>query len=80
MEAVNLEAEVREGGANGAQTLFIGQLVIVGMWRIQYNMVCSEMRNLLGAGDSRSWDDAVRGEYCTRCMLYLVYAVLGVNS
>jgi hypothetical protein len=30
-EAVNLEAIVREGGATGAETLFIGSLVIVGM-------------------------------------------------
>jgi len=48
-------------------------------------MVCREMR----AGDSRSWDDAVRGVCstrcmlyfgvcCTRCMLYSVYDVLGV--
>jgi len=59
-------------------------------------MVGREMRDWLGAGDSRSWDDAVRGVCstwcmlysvygvqgvcCTRCMLYLVYAVLGVNS
>jgi hypothetical protein len=42
-------------------------------------------------GDSRSWDDVVRGECrtkcmlyfivcCSWCMLYFVYAVLGVNS
>jgi len=31
-------------------------------------------------GDSRSWDDAVLSVCCTQCMLYLVYAVLGVNS
>jgi len=59
-------------------------------------MVCREMRDWLGAGDSRSWDDAVRGvcstqcmqysvnavlgECCTGCMLYSVYAVLDVNS
>jgi len=41
-------------------------------------MVCSEMRDWLGAGDSRSWDDAVLGVYSTWCMLYSVYAVLGV--
>jgi len=43
------------------------------------------MRDWLGAGDSRSLDDeysvyAVFGVCCTRCMLYSVYAVLGVNS
>jgi len=31
LEVVNLEAVSREGGAMGAETLFIGQLVIVGM-------------------------------------------------
>jgi len=36
------------------------------------------MRDSLGAGDSRSWDDAVLGVCSTRCMLYSVYAVLGV--
>jgi len=30
-EAVNLEQVDREGGAPGAETLFIGRLVIVGM-------------------------------------------------
>jgi len=54
-------------------------------------MLCRAMRDWLGAGDSRSWDDAVRGvcsgqcmlyfgECCTRCMLYSVYAVLCVNT
>ena len=43
-------------------------------------MVCREMRDWLGEGDSRSWDDAVCGVCNTQCMLYLVYAVLGVNS
>jgi len=41
-------------------------------------MVCSEMRDWLGAGDSRSWDDAVRSVSSTQCMLYSVYGVLGV--
>jgi len=35
-------------------------------------MVCREMRDWLGAGDSLSWDDAVRGVCCAQCMLYLV--------
>jgi len=59
-------------------------------------MVCREMRDWRGAGDSRSCDDAVRrecstqwmlyslsavlGVCCTRCLLYSVSAVLGVNS
>jgi len=41
-------------------------------------MVHSERRDWLGAGDSRSWDDAVRGVCSTQCMLHLVCAVLGV--
>jgi len=41
-------------------------------------VVCQQMRDCLGAGDSRSWDDAVRGECSTQCMPYTVYAVLGV--
>jgi hypothetical protein len=52
----------------------------VGMWRIEYNMVCQEMRDWLGAGVSRCCDDAVRGVCSMRCMQYSVYAVLGVNS
>jgi len=43
-------------------------------------MVCREMRDWLGAGDSRYWDDAARGVCSTQCMLYSVNAVLGVNS
>jgi len=47
-------------------------------------MVCREMRDWQGAGDSRSWVDdvvyAVLSVCCTRCMLYSMYAVLGVNS
>jgi len=41
-------------------------------------MVCREMRDWLGAGDSRSWDYAVRGVCRTQCMLYSVYTILGV--
>jgi len=41
-------------------------------------MVCREMRDCLGAGDSRSWDDTVCGVCSTRCTLYSVYAVHGV--
>ena len=43
VEACNLEAVVQEVGGTeaetGAETLFNGQLVIVGMWRIQSNMI-----------------------------------------
>jgi len=41
-------------------------------------MVCREMRDWLGAADSRWWNDAVSGVCGTRCMLYSVSAVLGV--
>jgi len=37
-------------------------------------MVCQDIRDWLGGGDSRSWDDAVCGVYSTQCMLYSVYA------
>jgi len=30
------------------------------------------MRNWLGAGDCRVWDDAVQGICCTRCLLMIV--------
>jgi len=56
----------------GAETVFIGHLIMVGMYRIEYDMVCQEMRDWLGAGDSRCWHDAVRGVCSTHCMLYLV--------
>jgi hypothetical protein len=41
-------------------------------------MVCSEKRDWLGAGDSRSWDDAVCSVRGTQCMLYSVYTVVCV--
>ena len=41
-------------------------------------MICRGMRDWLGAGDGRSWDDAVHGVCSTQCMLYLVNAELGV--
>jgi hypothetical protein len=37
-----LEAVVREGGALRAEILFIGLLIIGGMSKIEYNMVCRE--------------------------------------
>ena len=49
MEAVNLHTENlqmvhlqvvdREGSARGAEILFIGELIIVGMYQIEYNKV-----------------------------------------
>ena len=40
-------------------------------------MVCQEMRNWLGVGDSWCWDDALHGVCRSQDMLYSVYAVLG---
>jgi hypothetical protein len=78
LEAVNLEAVVQEGGTTGAETIFIGLLVIVGMRRIECCMVCREMRHCLGAGGSQCWNDGGCGGCITQCMLYSVYAVLSV--
>ena len=33
---------VPEAGTNGAEALFIGSLIIVGMLKIEYNVVCLE--------------------------------------
>jgi len=80
-EAVDLEAVDRKRGVAVAETVFIGLLVIVGIQRVEYNnKIRQEMRDWLGAGASRSWDDAVLGLCSTLCMLYSVYAILGVNS
>jgi len=40
-------------------------------------MVCCELRDWLRVGDSRSWDDAVRGVWSPQCIQYSVDAVLG---
>jgi len=45
LEVVNLE-----GNATAADTLFLWQLVIVGMLRVEYNNIRRELRNWLGAG------------------------------
>jgi hypothetical protein len=37
---VNLEAVVWERGTMGGETLFIGYVVIVRMYRIEFDMVC----------------------------------------
>ena len=36
------------------------------------------LRDWLGVGDSRSWDDAVQRVCSTQCILYSVYAIVGV--
>jgi len=43
-------------------------------------MVWREMRDWPGAGDSRCWDDAVRGVCSTQYMLFSMYAELGVSQ
>jgi hypothetical protein len=42
------------------------------MWRVEYNTVCREMGDWLGAGDSRSWNDAVLGVCLTWCKLMII--------
>jgi hypothetical protein len=65
LEVVNLQAVVWEGGAMGAETLFIGKLVIMEMLRIEYNTVCQE------TGWTRETVDLGMRQYA-------VYAVLGL--
>jgi len=38
-----------------------------GSWDSIHWLTCDRMRNWLGAGDCRSWDDAVLGVCCTLC-------------
>ena len=38
-----------------------------GSWDSIHWLTCKRIRNWLGAGDCRSWDDAVLGVCCTRC-------------
>lgn len=53
------------------QTLFIGQFVIVVMYRFEYNLACQEMRDWPGAGgNSQSWDDALLTVCSRQHMLY----------
>jgi hypothetical protein len=73
-----MEAANQEGGATEAETSFIGQYVILRMKRVEFNMFCSELRDWLGVGDTRSWDYAVCSVCSTLSMLYTVYAVVGV--
>jgi hypothetical protein len=49
LQVVDLEAVDREGRVTAAETLFIVYLVIVGMWRIEYNMVRRDLGDWLGA-------------------------------
>jgi len=66
------------GRCNGSRDSNYGFTCNYGMWWPEYNMVCHEMRDWLGAGDSRSRDDVVCGECSTEWMLYLMYTGLGV--
>jgi hypothetical protein len=38
MEVIHLEAVVHVGGVTRAETQFIGSIILVEMWRIEYNM------------------------------------------
>jgi hypothetical protein len=44
VEVVDLEAVVQEGGPEAAETPFISYLIIVGMYRVEFNMVRQEVR------------------------------------
>jgi len=50
MKAVSLEVVVRKGGATEAETQFIGQHIIVQMYRIECKMACRVMRDGLQHG------------------------------
>jgi len=68
LQMVHLKVVDWEGSATGAETLFIGELIIVGMYQIEYNKVHQEMRDWMAEGDSQSWN-VCRTQY----MLYLVF-------
>jgi hypothetical protein len=59
-----VEAVKMEGDAMAAETPFIGKLVIVRMYRVEYKNIHREMGNWLGAEECRSWDDAVLRVCC----------------
>jgi hypothetical protein len=80
LEAVNLESVDQEALAMLPDILSIGWLVIVGIQRIEYNVIPRELSDGLEVLHSQSCDDAVGGVCSTQCMLFLVHAVLSVNS
>jgi len=71
LEAGNLEAVVWDGGATGAETLFIHQLVLVGMWQ---NCV----HHGLPTDERLAVRQLISGWCSVWCMQGSVYAVLGV--
>jgi hypothetical protein len=74
-ELVKLEAAVQKGVTMGADIVFIGSLVIVGMLRIEYNIVCRETgweRETVDVGMMQSAVHAGLSVCCTRCMLFSV--------
>jgi hypothetical protein len=71
LDSVDLKAVDQVGGTMGAETLFIGLLIIVGIDRIEYNCVCQRMR------DATGWECETVN---LGMMQYLTYAALGVNS
>jgi hypothetical protein len=65
------------------QEMIFDSLVNSLLWEcrtLSTTMVCTEIIDWLGAGNSSAWDDVVRGECCPRCILYLVYAIHSVNT
>lgn len=85
MTVLNSEEIVQEGGETVAGNQFIGSLVIVGMQKYKYNMVCREMRDWLAAGLHEAVNlqmmqysvNAVRG-VC--CIWYRLCVVLTLNN
>jgi hypothetical protein len=72
LEAVDLKATDREGGATGAESQFIGYLVIAGKYTIEYNNVCREMRDWQGVAYSSTRHDAIVGVCSTWCLLMIM--------
>ena len=61
LEAISLEAVVWKVGAMGAETILIGKLMMLGMKRIEYNMVCQEMRPCQGHQQNVFWSLGASG-------------------
>jgi len=56
----------------GSGAVFMYGPIIVEMLSIMCENCCHEMRNRLGAGDSRAWDDAVHGVCWTWWYLIII--------
>jgi hypothetical protein len=80
LQAVDREVILWACGMTDTEMIFIGYLIIQGIYRVQYNIFQGEMGDWLGTEDSRSWDNVLSGVCCTWCMQHLIYAVQGVKS